>query len=206
LALAPGPVPLLWKDSCPPFFPKHNEAGLLHVAMEAQQVLRERYSMPLVLVIIDTLAAAANFKDENDAAETQRVMGALDAVSKATGALVLAVDHLGKVAEVGTRGSSAKEGSADFVLAALGERELAGTVRNRRLAVRKLRGGEVGREIPFTLDTKMMGADADGDTVTTCTINWNPPAAPPESASDQRVQVLFLESGRHQRWRSDSQQ
>ena len=57
--------------------------------------------------------------------------------------------HVGKVVETGTRGSSAKEGAADAVIALLADRELSGGLRNTRLAVRKQRDGLSGFEIPF---------------------------------------------------------
>jgi hypothetical protein len=44
-------------------------------------------------------------------------MSTLTAVSQRTGALVLGLDHFGKVADTSTRGSSAKESYAEVVLA-----------------------------------------------------------------------------------------
>jgi len=58
---------------------------------------------------------------------------------------VLGVDHYGKDVAAGARGSSAKEASADLVLACLGDREQSGSVTNTRLAVRKCRGGPQGQ-------------------------------------------------------------
>jgi hypothetical protein len=52
---------------------------------------------------------------------------------------VLGVDHYGKDITAGTRGTSAKEASADVVLACLGAREQSGRVTDTRLAVRKCR-------------------------------------------------------------------
>jgi hypothetical protein len=48
-------------------------------------------------------------------------MNALAHSAKHTGALVLGIDHFGKVQETGTRGSSAKEAGADTVVALLAE-------------------------------------------------------------------------------------
>jgi len=79
----------------------------------------------------------------------------------------------GKTVETGTRGSSAKEGSADLVLACLGERELSGRVLNTRLAVRKNRGGKQGIEFPFTLREVEHGEpDEDGESTTTLVVDW----------------------------------
>ena len=67
-----------------------------------------------------------------------------------SGAFVATIDHLGKVVEAGTRGSSGKEGNADTVLATLAEREITGAVSNSRMAARKQRDGVSGFEVPFT--------------------------------------------------------
>ena len=69
----------------------------------------------------------------------------------ALGCFVLGVDHFGKDANAGTRGSGAKESASDLVLACLGDKSLSGKVTNTRLAVRKHRGGQQGQEYPFTL-------------------------------------------------------
>ena len=134
---------------------------------QAAERIREQFNLPLVLIIIDTLNAVANFKDGNDAAEGQKVMNRLGELSRQTGAFALAVDHFGKAVETGTRGTSAKEAAADVVLALLGDRDIAGTISNTRMAVRKLRGGKVGTETPF--DLKVVNA---GFGQTTCVVEW----------------------------------
>ena len=73
-------------------------------------------------------------------------MNTLRQVAGRGGCFVLAVDHFGKAIETGTRGSSAKEGSADVVLALLGDKSVSGEVTNTRLALRKRRGGANGQE------------------------------------------------------------
>ena len=103
------------------------------------------------LIWIDTLITAAGFAsgEDNDAAAAQKGDDGVTDTSQRTGALG-GIDHFGKVVETGTRGSSAKEGAADTVIAMLADRELGGGVRNTRLAVRKQRDGVCGFEIPFT--------------------------------------------------------
>src|SRR5262249_2103144 len=120
---------------------------------DAGKQLKDRFGVDLVLVFIDTVITAAGYAksgDENDSAMAQKVMGALAGLSRKTGALVIGVDHFGKDKETGTRGSSAKEGHSDVVIAVLADRELSGTVTNTRLALRKLREGVSGLELPFT--------------------------------------------------------
>jgi len=120
------------------------------------------------------MITAAGFAagEDNDAAAAQKVMTALRLTSQRTGALVVGIDHFGKAIETGTRGSSAKEGAADVVIALLADRELSGGVKNTRLALRKLRDGVSGFEIPFTAQMIETGTDQDGDPITSPIIDW----------------------------------
>jgi hypothetical protein len=86
---------------------------------------------------------------------------------------VVGIDHYGKSIEAGTRGASAKEANADFVLSTLAERALSGEVRNTRLALRKLRDGPQGFELPFAGRLVDMGVDQHGYPVTSRVIDWN---------------------------------
>ena len=109
-------------------------------------------------------------------------MSVLSKLSTQAGALVLGLDHFGKTVETGTRGSSAKEGHADVVLAVLADRELNGTVTNTRLAVRKLRDGAPGLELPFTAKSIEVGKDKDGDPITRVVIDWQRQTIKPPDA------------------------
>ena len=59
------------------------------------------------------------------------------------------------------RGGPPQEASADAVLAWLAERQLNGAISNSAMALRKLRGGQVGIETPFNLKVVDVG---DGET------------------------------------------
>jgi hypothetical protein len=160
-------LPFAWIEEAPDLKDEQSFKRLIEAAKSAARNLQEQFGLPLVLIIIDTLSASANFKDANDAAEGQLIMNRLRDLSRATGALALAVDHFGKAVETGTRGTSAKEGAADVVLALLGDRDINGTISNTRMALRKLRGGKTGAETPFDLKVVELG---DGET--TCVIEW----------------------------------
>jgi RecA/RadA recombinase len=68
----------------------------------------------LVAIVVDTLAAAANWTDENSSAEAQSVFSMLRRVAQAHGLAMIVIDHVGKGGEErGTRGSSAKDAAAD---------------------------------------------------------------------------------------------
>jgi hypothetical protein len=176
-------LPFGWIVDCPNLQNDIEFARLMATITQSAADIRARFDLPLVLVVIDTLSAAGNFKDANDAAEGQRVMNRLNEISRVTGGFTLAVDHFGKDKETGTRGTSAKEASADVILALLADRSIAGTLSNTRMALRKLRGGEVGIETPFALAVVEV---APGKT--TCVVEWkgSRPATPVQSAARNR--------------------
>jgi AAA domain-containing protein len=140
---------------------------MVKIAREAQSYFQNQFGLDLVSIGIDTMAAAAGWDNENDAAQAQIVMNHLADLSKATDAAVLAVDHFGKDVSAGTRGSVVKEASADTILAALGERDAdTNTVTDTRLVIRKQRSGPQGGEFPFEARLVKMGEDRDGEPLT----------------------------------------
>jgi hypothetical protein len=165
----------------------------VRLAKIAADRMQKEFGLPLVLIVIDTMSAAAGFKDENASAEVQQAMNVLNELSKGTGALVLACDHFGKAVDTGTRGSSAKEAAADVVIACLGEKNLAGQFTNPRISVRKLRGGATGLEIAYRLRQVDLGVDEDGEVITTCVVEWSPePVTPaPDSKEWPITATLF---------------
>ena|ERR1035437_829566 len=182
-----GPLPFIWRDNCPTLTDKNAADALCRMATEAAADLDRKFGLPVALIWVDTLVTAAGYAasgDDNDAAAVQKVMTALRITSQRTGALVAAVDHFGKAIETGTRGSSAKEGAADTVIALLADREISGGVKNTRLAVRKQRDGVSGFEIPFTARMVETGVDEDGDPITAPAIDWQ--AAQPTRQGDAR--------------------
>jgi AAA domain len=172
-----GRAPFAWIETCPALINPETSATLTATAKEAAAAMMAKWGLPLVLIIIDTIVVSAGFTKEgqdNDTAIGQRIMSTMAELSKATGTFVLGVDHFGKSVETGTRGSSAKEGAADVVLALLGERNVAGKVTDTRLALRKRRSGPNGEEFPFETRIVELGADQFGEAVTTLTIDWAP--------------------------------
>lgn len=169
---APERLPFAWIEECPRLLDADAVPQLVAVAKLAAEHMAETFGLPLALIVVDTVAAGAGFMDENSAAEAQRVMNALEAISHKTGAFVLGVDHFGKAVETGTRGSSAKEAAADVVLAMLATRDEAGSISNTRMAIRKVRGGRCGYEIPYSLDVVTVGETYDREPITTCIVNW----------------------------------
>ncbi len=129
--------------------------------------MQQKFSVPLAVILVDTMSAAAGFDDENSAADVQPVMDVLHKLAHTTGALVVAIDHYGKSMNAGTRGSNAKESSADAVLAL----EKAGN--QHVMTVRKLRSGPTGAKFRYSLEPVSFGVDVDGDEITTCIVKFS---------------------------------
>lgn len=186
-------IPFAWVDSCPSLLRPDGVKQIVADAKEVDEKMRAHFGLPLVMVVVDTVISAAGYTkagDENDAAIGARVMRSLEEISRQTGTFVFGVDHFGKAVETGTRGSSAKEDSADVVLSLLGERQVSGRVTNTRLAVRKSRGGESGQEFPFTASVIDMGEDEFGMPITTRIIEWGRGQAPVGDGADWDTRPL----------------
>src|SRR5262249_25011951 len=145
------PAPFAWIDTCPALIDPNSSANLAAKAKVVADKMKAKWQLPCALIVIDTIVVSAGYTKEgqdNDTAVSQRIMSTGE-LSKVTGTFVLGVDHFGKAVEIGTRGSSAKEGAADVVLALLGDRNVAGKVTNTRLALRKRRSGPSDEEFQF---------------------------------------------------------
>jgi hypothetical protein len=187
-------LPIEWADSCPPLLGTGKNHPLLIMAATARAAHKRfmaEHGLPLVLIVIDTMATAARFTDEQSNAEGSQVLAVMRELAEASQCFVLAVDHLGKVMEAGSRGASAKEGNADGVLAILADKELSGAVKNTRLALRKVREGPQGLEIPFSAEIVDMGVDHRGNPITSVIIDWQPPRQPSKK-DDQWPKGLSL--------------
>jgi hypothetical protein len=171
-----GQAPFTWIDEdCPPLIGEDAADEICAIAEPVAKQMKERFGLPLVLIVVDTIIAGAGYtKDgqDNDASAGQAIMNTLKAVAKRTGTFVFGVDHFGKDPNTGTRGSSAKEGSADVVIAMIGDRPLSGEVTNTRLALRKRRGGPNGEEHPFTARIVPMGVDNRKRPMATMVLDW----------------------------------
>jgi hypothetical protein len=183
-------APFHWYEIVPLMLQPNATEKLIAMGRAAHESLMAEFGLPLGLIIVDTVAAAAGYNSigaENDNAIAQALMNVMRAVGRALDCYVLGVDHFGKQLETGTRGSSAKEASADLVLACLGEREVSGRVLNTRLTVRKNRGGPQGMEYSFVLrEVESEELDEDDEPITTRVVDWQTgaAAAAPSSPKD----------------------
>jgi hypothetical protein len=155
----------------PNLFNQGPDALIKLVERDAQR-MRADFDVDLVAVFLDTMGLAACYENEDKAAQVQRVISGLNRLSNETGALVIGVDHYGKDQTVGLRGSSAKRGHVETVLACLVDRDRDEKPTNHRLLFEKIRDGEEGRIIPYRLKQVDLGKDQDGDSLNTCVIEW----------------------------------
>ena len=151
-------MPFAWIESCPRLTADDAIEKLRNILASAARGMRDKFGLPLILVVIDTLMPAAGFKNANDTSETQRVMTVLTHLAMEAVALVLAVDHLVKDVSTGTRNSSVKEDAVE-PCSLLADRDIADNVSNPRIAIRKVRGAPTGQEIPFTVRISPIGDD-----------------------------------------------
>jgi Fe-S-cluster containining protein len=191
-----GAAPLAWIETCPPLIGKNAAEEICAIAEPIARELKARFDVPLVLIIIDTIIAGAGYTrdgQDNDAVAGQVVMNTLKAVARRMGCFVMGIDHFGKAVETGTRGTSAKEGSADVVIAMLGDKSVSGEVTNTRLALRKRRGGANGEEHPFTARKVDIDLDQFGKPMSTLVLDWgSAQAAQPAAAKERWSKSLRL--------------
>jgi AAA domain-containing protein/bifunctional DNA primase/polymerase-like protein len=169
-------APFVWTEVSPPLTDPKTADVIIATAKAVASRLKERFDLPLTLILIDSLIAGAGYRKEgqdNDAALTNTIMANMAKVSRAIGCFTFVIDHFGKDTNVGTRGSSVKEGDADVIFACLGDRSEAGQVTNSRLALRKRRSGPNGEEFPFHGVVVEMGLNPKtGKMETTLVVNW----------------------------------
>jgi len=177
-----------WIKSCPLLMKPAAHDELRAIFLEAKKQYQERHGLPLTLAIIDTLGAAAGWKDENNTADAQAIMRMLLSLAREIGFCIVVVDHFGKIVDTGTRGASPKEDLSDFVIAVLGDRDLSGEVRNTRATVRKVRGATTGEIVLFSPSTVTLDSGSSS-----CVINWQEgqaPVKPPKNRWPKSLQVF----------------
>lgn len=122
---------------------------------------------PVALVVIDTLNRAMPGGNEN----TSEHMGAvIDAAGRLTrelgGATVAFVHHSGKDRSKGARGHSSLRGAVDAEI----EFTVGEPNEPREIEVTKLKEGEDGARYGFALLKVIIGADEDGESITSCVV------------------------------------
>jgi X-X-X-Leu-X-X-Gly heptad repeat protein len=115
-------LPFAWNTFEPNLF-KNGSGALIKLVERDAEKMRRDFGVDLVAIFIDTIGLAACYENEDKAAQVQRVVSGLNQLSDAAGALVVGVDHYGKDQGAGLRGSSAKRGHVETILACLVDRD-----------------------------------------------------------------------------------
>jgi AAA domain len=185
-------LPFAWNTYEPNLFDKAPDALIKLVERDAKKMRRE-FSVDLVAIFLDTMGLAASFENEDKSAQILKVVAGLAKLSDATGALAIVIDHFGKNQQAGLRGSSAKRGGVETVLACICDRDKENNATDLRMWLEKVRDGEEGRIIPYRLRTVPWGVDEDGEQVTSCVIQWEPnrPPPPKHQASRRKTDVTL---------------
>lgn len=118
------------------------------------------------VLIVDTLSRAAPGFDENAPGDMGAVIAAMGEVQRELGGLVLLVHHTGKDQSRGLRGHSSLHGALDAVVEV--SRREGSDLRQWKLT--KAKDGQDGLTFAFDLETVPLGADEDGDPVTSCVV------------------------------------
>lgn len=130
--------------------------------------LEAEHELPLVLLIVDTLARAIPGRDENSKELGDAIAYAQELVRhEFPEAAAVVVHHAGKDAGRGTRGHSSVVGNADGILLVENREGL------RTVAVDVHRNATQGDTVAaFELQPVTIGTDDDGDAITSCTLLW----------------------------------
>lgn len=116
------------------------------------------------VVIVDTLNRAAPTSDENSSKEMGEILEACKRLQALIDGLVVLIHHTGKDTTRGARGHSS------FFAALDGAIEVERTANQRSWTVVKAKDGQDGKNVPFDLKPHVLGLDADGDEITSCTV------------------------------------
>lgn len=130
------------------------------------------------VIVVDTLNRAAPDSDENTSADMGRILEAVRELQAMTASLVILTHHAGKDAGKGMRGHSSLFAALDAVI------EVTRTDDRREWKVAKQKDGEEGAPHPFRLDVVLLGADEDGEPISSCVVS---PYSPDDTAPRVRL-------------------
>jgi hypothetical protein len=149
-------------------------------------------SVPVKMVVIDTLSRAMAGGNENAAEDMGALVAAMDRIRAQTGAMVLFVHHSGKDEAKGSRGHSSLQAAIDTEIEVV-DSEL-GEPSVRSATVVKQRELPKGDYFEFTLKAVEIGRNRHDEPVTTCLVECST-----EGASTPAAKALRHISGHSRR-------
>ncbi len=151
----PKAIPLHVVDGAPNLLTKDDALAISRAVLGVGRV---------AVVVVDTLAQTTPGGNENAAEDMGKALAHCKGIHRATGALVMLIHHTGKDLSKGARGWSGLRGAADAQL------EVSRLAAGRAIRCDKQKDGEDGQVWGFDLDVVPVGADEDGDIVTSCVV------------------------------------
>lgn len=148
--------------------------------IEAAKLAAERLTIPVGLIVVDTLSRAMAGGNENSPEDMGALVRHLDLIRQALPSHVAVVHHSGKDAARGARGHSLLRAATDTEIEIT--REISTKTSTAR--VTKQRELELGDEFPFCLVPVELGTNRRGKAVTSCVVRANEPAP----AVDRRLE------------------
>lgn len=148
--------------------PENEDVDELIELLRAEQIVFRERGEPLGIVCIDTLARVTPGADENSSADMGAALAALERIGEALGVVVVVIHHTGKDATKGARGHSSFFAALDTAIELTHDEETG----VRSLKVAKQKDDEDGRSWSFRLKPVTIGADADGEEITSCVIEY----------------------------------
>lgn len=119
---------------------------------------------PVLVVFVDTLSAVTPGANENSGEDMGKALGYCKKMHEATGALIVLIHHSGKDPSKGARGWSGLRAAADC------EIEVTRVNDDREAQVTKQKGGVDGERFGFKLVPMVIGADDDGEVISSCVV------------------------------------
>jgi hypothetical protein len=141
------------------------------------------------VIFIDTLNRTAPSADENSSKDMGLILEAAKRLSRETNSLEILVHHTGKDVLRGMRGHSSLFAALDGAIEV--SRDAAG---KRVWSVAKSKDGGDDKTVKFALQTHILGQDADGDDITSCTVEPDSSAlfAPRQPSGKKQQAALAL--------------
>ena len=147
-----------------PIFITPVSTRLLNAPEDVAGIIYWAKTVEAVLIVIDTLNRAMNAGNENDSKDMGGFICNCDEIREKTGAHVAIVHHNGSNKDKKGRGHTSLEGAADTMVRV--EKHLSGN----SATVTKNKDDEDGWNVGFQLDVIEVGADEDGDVITSCAV------------------------------------
>lgn len=135
---------------------------------------------PVGLIVVDTVARALAGGDENSPVDMGSFVRNLDKIRTATSAHVMGVHHTGKDAARGARGHSSLRAALDTEI----------EIGQGSIDVTKQRDLDKAWSTKFELVEVLLGQDADGDPVTSCTVRLVAAAAAPSAREGEILAAM----------------